>query len=216
MGLKALYSDIDNKLNAGIVSASGINYNQMLSEAIELRQAALEQDEDSNPESVEQWLIKRLPTVWTQHYDKKLGRPNEILQFSDSFYDCLFDYDLERVVAYFGLTNPHTGKRDASRQKGFIPQFTETYQGMDRGHFMSHRQGGGMDVNFFPQRKEVNRGWSEAGKIYRKMERYCASHAGILCFSRPIYNKGNETWVPDNIEYGVMSEDQIRVVVFPN
>jgi hypothetical protein len=44
----------------------------------------------------------------------------------------------------------------------------------------------GLDVNLFPQRREVNRGWSDEGKLFRKMERYAAEHPGTFCFARPI------------------------------
>jgi hypothetical protein len=54
--------------------------------------------------------------------------------------------------------------------------------------------GGGLDVNLFPQRPDLNRGRSSAGKTYRKMEAYAAQYPGTFTFSRVLYM--NEAWVP--------------------
>src|SRR5215510_664166 len=56
----------------------------------------------------------------------------------------------------------------------------------DRGHFIAHSIGGGLDVNVFWQDRDLNRGWSPEGKIFRQMETYCQEHPGTFCFSRPI------------------------------
>lgn len=85
----------------------------------------------------------------------------------------------------------------------------------DRGHFISHGQGGGLDVNLFPQRADINQGRSALGRTYRAMERRCASQAGIFCFSRPIYS--DRSWVPAQLEYGLVEGLQLpEVRVFPN
>lgn len=72
----------------------------------------------------------------------------------------------------------------------------------DKGHFIAHTIGGavdGLEANVFLQRRSVNRG------AYRQMERCCAAHAGVLCFSRPIYD--DPTAVPAAIEIGVLKPD---------
>ena len=43
----------------------------------------------------------------------------------------------------------------------------------DKGHFIAHAIGGGLDMNIFSQARDLNRGISEQGKVYRLMERYC-------------------------------------------
>ena len=84
----------------------------------------------------------------------------------------------------------------------------------DRGHFMSHRQGGGYDINLFPQLASVNQGRSIEGKVYRAMERECVE-TSLLCFSRPIYD--DKSWVPVELEYGVLrSANTLFVQKFPN
>jgi hypothetical protein len=80
---------------------------------------------------------------------------------------------------------------------------------------MSHRQGGGLDINLFPQRADVNQGRSTQGKTYRAMERACVANPGTFCFSRPIYD--DQTWVPAELDYGVLySPRTVDVRTFPN
>lgn len=78
----------------------------------------------------------------------------------------------------------------------------------DRGHFIAHSMGGavdGVELNVFRQRRDLNRGWSEEGKEYRKMEAYCAANPGVFCFSRPIYAGRNA--FPSVLEFGVLKQD---------
>ena len=88
----------------------------------------------------------------------------------------------------------------------------------DRGHFMSHRQGGGLDINLFPQLADINQGRTPLGAEYRAMENACVAKPGVdpvFCCSRPIYN--DESWVPAELEYAVIhSPQRIDCRVFPN
>jgi hypothetical protein len=54
----------------------------------------------------------------------------------------------------------------------------------DRGHFLGHASGGQLDVNLFPRSRTLNRGWSEQGKIYRRMERFVAANLGTFFYHR--------------------------------
>jgi hypothetical protein len=74
----------------------------------------------------------------------------------------------------------------------------------DKGHFIGHALGGLLHINLFPQSREINRGWSELGKLYRKMEQYCEKNTGTYCFSRPIY--GGYSAHPSVIEFGALKE----------
>lgn len=84
----------------------------------------------------------------------------------------------------------------------------------DRGHFLAHAAGGGLDVNLFPQLAEVNRGWSERGKVFRAMERICLARPGTYSFARPIYT--TRTDHPYLVEFGLVVDDGLRVELFPN
>lgn len=100
-------------------------------------------------------------------------------------------------------------------QLGWRDRFFKTYgQLYDRGHFMSHRQGGGLDINLFPQRADINQGHGQLGDLYRRMETACVVDR-VFCFSRPIYD--DDSWVPRSLEYGVFHHrNQWSVEVFPN
>jgi len=76
----------------------------------------------------------------------------------------------------------------------------------DRGHFLGHASGGQLDVNLFPQSRTLNRGWSEQGKIYRRMERFVAANLGTFFYHRPVYD--DSTWIPRALEYGVLRADR--------
>lgn len=91
--------------------------------------------------------------------------------------------------------------------KGFIGGFKSFphYKGFDKGHFISHKIVGMLEQNLFPQKKGGNRGWSEDGKRYRKIERYCEKNEGIFMFSRPLYN--NASWIPFEVEIGYLPKD---------
>jgi len=155
-----------------------------------------------------------------------------ILHFEDHGFEYLFDLSSplskqggvqrsatpdDRVVVVYGRSQGSKGKRDASRMRGFLGGGLKIDEkgSMDKGHFVGHGLGGGLDVNLFPQKTDVNRYWSESGKVYGKMERYCRDHLDTFFFSRPIYS--DETWVPSALEYGILLEaDDLWVERFPN
>jgi hypothetical protein len=168
--------------------------------------------------------------VWLFDYAEMPGSSSDIVEFSDHNFRFLFDINASRTVVAFGTAGKKTGKRDSGRMAGFLgkdpddpsseawrDRFFRMYQGKyDRGHFMSHGQGGGLDANLFPQRADVNQGHSEAGKEYRAMEKFAAdSQTPTLCFSRPVYN--DESWVPLVLDYALIPETgQLRAQRFPN
>lgn len=108
------------------------------------------------------------------------------------------------------------GQRQDMAQLTWRERFFRTYGHLyDRGHFMSHRQGGGLDINLFPQRADINQGRGPLGVAYRSMEKECVAHPGVFCFSRPIYE--DDTWVPVKLDYGLShGPRQISVQSFPN
>ena len=94
----------------------------------------------------------------------------------------IFDLVAERVVLAYAFSTPSLTKRDASRIRGFPNVNASVKKAMgdrafhaDKGHFLGHASGGTLDINLFPQRRDLNRGWSDQGKRYRAMERYVAN-----------------------------------------
>lgn len=125
----------------------------------------------------------------------------------------IFDLVGERVALTYAFSTPALTKRDASRIRGF-PNVNATVQRVmgekafpaDKGHFLGHASGGSLDINLFPQRRDLNRGWSEQGKRYRAMERYVAEHSGTFFYHRPIYD--DDTWLPDKLEFAIHTNER--------
>ena len=75
----------------------------------------------------------------------------------------------------------------------------------DKGHFIAFSIGGevsGGETNIFPHNRALNRGRSDEGKVYRRMETFAANHPGTLFFHRPIYER--ETDTPNWLEVGIL------------
>ena len=146
-----------------------------------------------------------MPYAWSERYLRMCEGPTNVLAITASGFDYLYDFCSEvtdaredRLVAAYGMSREPEGKRNASRLRGFPASDDRG----DRGHFMAHAAGGGLDINVFHQDPELNRGWSVEGKRYREMERYCAEHVGTFFFSRPIYT--DRTARPSEIEFGIL------------
>ncbi len=159
-------------------------------------------------------LIRILEDEWLSAYSDMCCHDPNVLQFPDQGFTFLFDQASanssaaeDRLVAAYGCSTVQCKQRDNSRMRGFLGGGIEIpgKGKFDKGHVLAHVIGGGLDVNLFPQRPELNRGWSEAGKVYRRMEEYAANNPGTFVFSRMIYE--DESWVPVSLEYGALLPD---------
>jgi hypothetical protein len=73
----------------------------------------------------------------------------------------------------------------------------------------------GFEINLFSQARALNRGWSAEGKLFRKMEQYCAAHPGTFCYFRPRYK--DQLSCPASFEFGVLlPERNLWVEEFQN
>ena len=73
----------------------------------------------------------------------------------------------------------------------------------------------GVEANVFIQRRDLNRGWSAAGKRFRNLEKHCVKHPGTFCFARPIYIDG--TARPGFVEFGFLDADcTLKLECFDN
>jgi hypothetical protein len=180
-----------------------------------------------DPDALVRHLVQTLPGLWADRYHDMVQHRPHILDIPDRGFNFLFDLTLanhdrdepsrpdDRVVAAYGVSKAAESKRDASRIRGLGAVGGVERGSMDRGHLLAHSMGGSLDINLFPQRPDVNRGRSDRGRLYRRMERYAARHPGTFVFSRPIY--GNSTWIPQALEYGILlPEPRFWVERFPN
>jgi hypothetical protein len=169
-------------------------------------------------------LLSALEDAWLSAYWAACTHESNVLKFEDAGFLFLFDQTSatgsvteDRLVAGYGVSSSPNKGRDAGRMRGFLGGRLEIPgKGVfDKGHVLAHGMGGGLDANLFPQRPELNRGRSPAGKIYRRMERYAATHPGTFAFSRLWYS--DSSWVPSALEYGIlMPEGQFWVEQFAN
>ncbi|MBF0369296.1 MAG: DNA/RNA non-specific endonuclease [Magnetococcales bacterium] len=167
-------------------------------------------------------FIAKASQIWIHHYRQMTGGEANIYEFqADVGFFTLFDLAAERlsldpdegipetedrVVGVHGRSHTTGKARDTNRQRGFIGPTQKVFpENYEKGHYIAHSMGGGMDVNLFPQAKPLNRGWSEAGKRYRTMENHCADNPGTHCFVRPLYQ--DHTWIPAVLEFGMMRKD---------
>lgn len=111
-----------------------------------------------------------------------------------------------RLIGVLGCSSPKITRRDDYRLKGWVGATEKVFgSGWDKGHFIAHTIGGvvdGLEANVFVQRRDLNRGWSAAGKRFREMEKYCVSNPRTFCFSRPLY--ADQTAKPAFVEFGVL------------
>jgi hypothetical protein len=148
-------------------------------------------------------------------YRQSSSRNTELLMFSDGANDCLFDATNERTVLMYGrskTTPPNS--RDTPYHQGY-PRAGDGY---DKGHALSHAQGGlEGGPNYFKQKRSVNQRRSGAGNLWRDIETYLAANSGVFAFVRLIYRPGETSEMPFEAEYGILNgPGQFRVVIFPN
>ncbi|HEX3025516.1 MAG TPA: hypothetical protein VHP12_09910 [Chitinophagaceae bacterium] len=124
-----------------------------------------------------------------------------------------------RVVGVYGMSHTKVDLGNRKMMRKYLGKSSQAFKHFgehyDKGHFIAHYSGGPIDINLFPQKREVNRGWSIEGKKYRAMEKYAAANPGTFIFSRPIYK--DFSCCPYEIEFGYCDADFSFVVdVFPN
>ncbi|HEX6880060.1 MAG TPA: hypothetical protein VF135_06830 [Terriglobales bacterium] len=178
-----------------------------------------------------EFLRHHLPIDWTEVYSATTSHPTNIVKVKRGSFEYLYDlysglealgevpFDQrirDRVVGAFGMSSPRRGPRHGSLQNGCLDLPEElVHSPRDKGHFIAHSIGGGLDVNVFLQDRALNRGFSEDGKLYRDMEVYCRSNPGTFCFSRPLY--ADTSSVPRWLEFGLLKQDgSVWVEVFEN
>jgi hypothetical protein len=175
-------------------------------------------------ETWDAWVGETLVGVWLDAYYEGTSWDNAVMEIRQESLTYLFDAAPtmagadegdDRVVAVWGCSRPPNGPRDRGRQGGFIPNPpTWSQAGRDRGHFVAHAAGAGMDMNLFPQAAGLNRGTSDQGKVWKAMERYVVTHPGTPLFVRPTYV--DPTWIPATIDYGVLIDGSLWCERFRN
>jgi len=114
-----------------------------------------------------------------------------------------------RVVAAWGSSKPATRVGDRRMVRGF-PLPRHLGRRVDRGHLIALASGGGENVNLVPQAARLNRGWSDAGRRWRALERICAGSEGVFLFVTVLYEDVSD--VPSGFEFLVRTPDGVEIV----
>ncbi|MGC3992035.1 MAG: hypothetical protein QM796_20550 [Chthoniobacteraceae bacterium] len=190
-------------------------------------------EEAPSKTQTEEFLLQELPYIWREHYLRMTARETTLLSIEYQGFQYYYDHytylevkgalphsetDEDRVIGVIGRSmRAETGRAEASAWlKGLIGGTEERWgKHFDKGHFIAHSMGGGLQLNIFPQRRDINRGWSVEGKRFREMEKYCVLHPGTLCFHRPIYL--DEGFKPAALDFGFVTEEgELLVERFDN
>lgn len=164
-------------------------------------------------------FIQKLEKEWIRKYEIMIGTKADIVIIPNYTFESIYDesinreddimsdlYITERTVAFYGFTSNEIANRkknDYYMKYDLAKKWADPET--DRGHFISHAIGGDIYTNIFPQRRDINRGLSERGKVYREMERFLTKNQDTFCFSRPIYFDFSER--PYLIEYGILNKN---------
>jgi hypothetical protein len=120
----------------------------------------------------------------------------------------------DRTVAAWTVTPQSISRRDAAYQRGFPMAPGPANAAVDRGHLIPHLSGGEFGPNIFRQDRALNRGWSQAGKRYRSLEREAARTAGAFYLGHLVY--ADVTAYPSAIEIGILRGESLYVERFNN
>jgi hypothetical protein len=154
-------------------------------------------------------VVPYLEQVWLHHYRLALS-VGEIVAVTLDQFTYLFDIGPDRLIAAWGISRGRfAGARDNSRIRSYPIATRPVYHA---GHAISHRLGGGADINLVPQLGAVNTG------PFQTLERQASKTPGSLYFTYWMYNRqGNQTWVPSRTQQGLLIRNaQPDIRIFKN
>lgn len=140
--------------------------------------------------------------------DYRSNVPSSLLvEFSHGPAVYLFDTSngpqAERTVLAVAHPEPPASARDVTYQRGFPLRDRLAGRSVDRGHFVPYTAGGLFGPNLFVQDRALNRGWSQDGREYRKLERAAVDGAPKSLFLvHPSY--ADDSDIPEFIDLGVV------------
>ena len=139
----------------------------------------------------------------------------EIVAALVAYFDLGFVVLLDRCFHKNSANHSNPPTRRNHRGWAYGPRAGDGY---DKGHALSHAQGGlEGGPNYFKQKRGVNQRRSGAGTLWRDIETHLAANAGVFAFVRLIYRPGETGEMPFEPEYGILNgPGQFRAVIFPN
>lgn len=147
---------------------------------------------------LEQTVIPYLVDAWLRHYRLALS-DGEVVEVPLGQFSYLFDIGPDRLIAAWGISQGRfAGDRPESRIKGYPVARRNLY---DAGHAISHRLGGGTDINLTAQLASVNR------RPFQELERMAVKNPGSLYFTYWMYYRVAEKKIQlaSRIQQGLIS-----------
>lgn len=175
----------------------------------------LSADQQHDPAGVSAWLVG----AWSEAYCSRV--PDSLLLEFEEVATFLFDQagaadapQADRTIAARGFSRPGHRLRDVAYQRAYPSPAGRAARPLDKGHMVAHGAGGDFGPNIFPQDRELNRGWSAAGKRYRALEREIAAIPGTFFFCCLLY--GDDSDFPAAVELGLLRLGGLYVERFRN
>lgn len=127
------------------------------------------------------FLRQHLPVKWIEVYSATASHVVSVVKLKRETFEYYFDlysglealgevtFDQrirDRVIGVLGTSAPRRAPRHGSLQNGCLDLPEElVHSPRDKGYFIAHSIGGGLDVNVFLQDRRLNRGLSGAGNF---------------------------------------------------
>ena len=150
------------------------------------------------PDRLQKFVIPYLTHAWLRHYSMALSGGN-IVEVPLGQYSYLFDIGPDRLIAAWGISQGRfAGDRPNSRIAGHPVANRSVY---DAGHAISHRLGGGTDINLTAQLASVNR------KAFQELERTAVKNPGSLYFTYWMYYRtGDKIQLASRTQQGLLTQ----------
>jgi hypothetical protein len=123
-------------------------------------------------------IVPYLIDAWLRHYRLAVSG-GEVVEVPLGQFSYLFDIGPDRLIAAWGISE---GRFDKDRPNSRIKRYPVAQRSVyDAGHAISHRLGGGTDINLTAQLAAVNR------RPFQELERLAVKNPGSLYFTYWMY-----------------------------
>lgn len=128
-------------------------------------------------------VIPYFVSVWLKHYETSRSG-GEVVEVALGQFSYIFEIGPDRLIAAWGISQ---GRFAGARPKSRIAGHPVAQRGVyDAGHAISHRLGGGTDINLAAQLAVVNQG------PFQQLEQRAVKTPGALYFTYWMYGRSEE------------------------
>lgn len=154
-------------------------------------------------------LGEALADRWIADYHAATPGETDICEIEIGELTYIYDHVHERVIGAHGTSVETDAPRDAARMAGHPSYNREGVAPTDRGHIISHKAGGGTDINLLAQDHRLN-----ISGEWRSLERYAANNPGTFMAVQMHY--GDDSQRPSGFTYGIERDGGFESHEFSN